>query len=370
MNFLSCWLTIAFAVAGPWLTPSRAAESRSEDLRSAARTGDITLRDFTFRQGSTLPELRLRYSSWGNPRKSKEGHAINAIVLFHGTGGSGIGYGAPQSSRSPAHPLLGRGAPLDSTRYYVIAPDAIGSGASSKPSDGLRMKFPAYDLSDMVRATRGLLDQLGVHHVLAVVGVSMGGREAWQFAVQYPDFMDAIVPLIASPFPNAGRRAMVDLVPQAILLADPAFFGGDYVIQPPSIRSAEQVYDLLMSGAPGWQTRYPTREVAIRGVLGPDSSRHRDACDFLYQLRLNDGFDAWSELDRVKARVLMINLADDELVPVELGHNRAAARKLRGARYLEVAATGQGHGGLMPTIDQWGPKLDRFLRRTAQMRAR
>ncbi|MBL9139116.1 MAG: alpha/beta fold hydrolase [Verrucomicrobiales bacterium] len=362
MRSFGPFLILVVTLVGQCGGRCRAAESVSEDLRPAARTGDIRLPNFVFRQGGSLPELRVRYATWGSPAKDPAGRIVNAVVLLHGTGGTGIGFGGPHTTSTPPHPLLGKGAPLDANRYFIVAPDAIGSGSSSKPSDGLRMQFPAYDLSDMVRATYQLLGHLEVHHVLAVIGVSMGGREAWQFAVQYPDFMDAIVPMIASPFPNAGRRALVDLLPQAVILGDPRFAEGNYSNNPPAVQWANQVYGLLGNGADGWQNIYPSREAARHAILGTAPSPRVDACDFLYQLRLNDGFDAWSQIDRVKARVLMINMADDELVPIELGHNRSAAKRLRGAQYLELAATGYGHGGLMRTVDQWGSKLGRWLR--------
>lgn len=257
--------------------------------------------------------------------------------------------------------LLGPGAPFDTNRFYVIAPDAIGSGASSKPSDGLRMQFPAYDLPDMVNATKLLMEELKARHVIAVAGISMGGREAWQFAVQFPDSMSAVIPMIASPFPNAGRRAFVDLLPQAIILRDPAFAGGAYRTNPPGLQIAEYVYDLFGSSAGAMQHQFPSRE-SVRSAIFDDRVYYQDdACDFVYQLRLNDGYDAWGQIDRVRAQVLMINMADDLLVPVELGHNRSAARRLPRATYLEIPATGYGHGGLKRTIDIWGPKLSRWL---------
>jgi len=323
----------------------------------------VVLRNFLFRQGGSLPELRLHYATWGRPVKNTSDEVTNAIVLLHGTGGSWKNFSRPLPSRNRAHPLLGPGAPFDTNRFFVVAPDAIGSGASSKPSDGQRMQFPAYDLSDMVAASKLLLEELGVRRALAVAGTSMGGREAWQFAVQFPNFMSAVIPMIASPFPNAGRRAFVDLLPQAIILRDPAFAGGNYRTNPPAVQIAEHVYDLLGSSASEMQGRFPSRE-SVRAAIFDDEARYDDdACDFLYQLRLNNGYDAWAQFDRVRARVFMINMADDLLVPIELGHNRRAANRLRDATYLEIPATGYGHGGLMRTIDVWGPKLSRWIAR-------
>jgi len=338
-------------------------EAQVSDPAPPSSTGNVVLRNFLFRQGGSLPELRLHYATWGRPVKNTSDEVTNAIVLLHGTGGSWKNFSRPLPSRNRAHPLLGPGAPFDTNRFFVVAPDAIGSGASSKPSDGQRMQFPAYDLSDMVAASKLLLEELGVRRALAVAGTSMGGREAWQFAVQFPNFMSAVIPMIASPFPNAGRRAFVDLLPQAIILRDPAFAGGNYRANPPAVQIAEHVYDLLGSSASEMQGRFPSRE-SVRAAIFDDEARYDDdACDFLYQLRLNNGYDAWAQFDRVRARVFMINMADDLLVPIELGHNRRAANRLRDATYLEIPATGYGHGGLMRTIDVWGPKLSRWIAR-------
>jgi homoserine O-acetyltransferase/O-succinyltransferase len=342
----------------------------SEDVRGWAQSGEVVLRHFAFRQGGELAELRLHYSAWGKPQKDDLGRVRNAIVCLHGTGGSGIGFGGPISARGHAHPLFGVGGVFDTNRFYVIAPDAIGSGVSAKPSEGLRMRFPAYDLSDTVRATRLLLEELGVQHALAVVGVSMGGREAWQFAVQCPEFMDGVVPMIASPFPNAGRRGFIDYLPEAIILNDPAFAAGNYQTNPASLQLARQVYGLFLGGPASQLERYPTRQAVRDSVYNPTAPGQGDACDYIYQLRLNDGFDAWSQIDRVQAEVFMINMSDDLMVPVELRQNRQVARRLPKATYLEVSATGYGHGGLMRTIDVWGPKLSRWLQRIEKRQAR
>ena len=202
------------------------------DYTKLATQGDYVVRDFKFHTGETLGELREHYASWGEPRRNTAGQITNAVLLLHGTMGSGISWGTASAASPNVHPLLGPGGALDVSEYYVIAPDTIGAGKSSKPSDGLRMKFPRYNLEDIVAAERLLLEYLRVKHLVAVVGASMGGRQTWQWGVQYPEFMDALVPMVASPFPNAGRRGVIDFLPEAIIKADPTWNGGNYEKNP------------------------------------------------------------------------------------------------------------------------------------------
>lgn len=326
------------------------------------------LRDFRFHSGQTLPELRQQYSTWGTPRRNAQGEITNAVLLLHGTLGTGRGWGRPPAGGGP-HPLLGPGGPLDAGRYFVIAPDTIGSGQSSKPSDGLRMKFPRYTLHDIVEAQRRILDDLGVGRLVAVIGASMGGRQAWQWAVQYPERMQAVVPMIASPFPNVGRRGLIDTITEEIIRRDPAFQDGAYEQNPEqAVRLASLFYSLFLTGLPTWEERVPTREAAYQlAQAGGGAFQNADATDLIYMMRLNDGFDAWSQLDRVRVPVLIINVAEDEMVPLALGHARQAVERLHDAEYIEISDPVFGHGGLRRGISQWGPRLKEWLDRKTKL---
>jgi homoserine O-acetyltransferase/O-succinyltransferase len=329
------------------------------DFRKDAVQGDYVAKDFHFHDGETMPELKLHYATWGTPRRNAAGEIVNAALLLHGTGGAGINFaGRPGVHESP---LLGAGGPVDTTIFYVIAPDAIGSGGSSTPSDGMRQKFPHYNLEDVVAAGKLVVESLGVHHLALVTGISLGGRTTWQWAVQYPDFMDALVPMIASPKPNAGRRGQIDFLAEAIVRNDPDFDGGNYKTNPHSVALAKTMYGMWLSQAAGLQEEYPTREAVgdeFTNMLVPET----DANDFIYQVRMNDGFDAWSQLAKVRAPVLIINMAGDLMVPAQLGDAKAAAAKLKDATYIEVAEGSEyGHGGLMRTISAWGPKMRAWL---------
>jgi homoserine O-acetyltransferase len=202
-----------------------------------------------------------------------------------------------------------------------------------------------------------------VKHLVAVLGASMGGRQTWQWGVQYPGFMDALVPMISSPFPNNGRRGVIDLLPEAIIKADPAWKQGDYEKNPDSARLADLVYSLFLRTPAWYQQELPTRADAEKWVReGRGQFGWPDANDFIYMMELNDGFDAGSQLDRVSCPVLIINVVGDHMVPVELQHAQKAAARLKNATYLEIKEEAQyGHGALGRTAKLWGPKLREWL---------
>ena len=333
------------------------------DYTKLAVQGDYVVRDFKFHSGEKLPELRLHYAAWGTPRHNAAGEITNAVLLLHGTLGDGISWGHAYTSSSNLHPLLGPGGALDTGEYYVIAPDTIGSGKSSRPSDGLRMKFPHYNLEDIVSAERLLVEHVGVKHLIAVLGASMGGRQTWQWGVQYPEFMDALVPMISSPFPNVGRRGVIDFLPEAIIKADPGWKDGNYGKNPDGARLADLTYSIFLRTPSLLQDQLPTREATENWVReGRGSFGWPDANDFIYMMELSNGFDAWSQLDRIHCPVLIINMAGDNMVPVELHQAEKVLARLKNATYLEVKQEAEyGHGALGRTVNIWEPKLREWL---------
>ncbi len=337
--------------------------SPDADYTTRATQGDYIVHNFQFHDGEALPELRLHYATWGTPRRNAAGDVINALLLLHGTLGAGLDWGHAYPSSPHVHPLFGPGEALDSNEYYVIAPDTIGSGKSSRPSDGLRMKFPHFNLEDIVKAERLLAEHLGAKHVIAVLGASMGGRQTWQWGVQYPDFMDALAPMISSPFPNAGRRGLIDYIPEQIIKSDPEWKSGNYEKNPDSARIADLTYSIFLRTPSWYQKEMPSRaDVAKLVREGPGQFHAPDANDFIYMMELNDGFDAWSHLDRIKCPVLIINMAGDNMVPVELHDAEKAAARLKTATYLEIKGEAEyGHGALGRTVNVWGPKLRDWL---------
>jgi homoserine O-acetyltransferase len=225
------------------------------------------------------------------------------------------------------------------------------------------MKFPRYNLEDIVKAERLLAEHLGAKHVIGVLGASMGGRQTWQWGVQYPEFMDALVPMISSPFPNAGRRGLIDYIPEQIIKTDPEWRDGNYKKNPDSARLADLTYSVFLRSPTWYQHELPTRADAERSVRG-GSGQHNapDANDFIYMMELNDGFDAWSQLDRISCPVLIINMAGDNMVPVELHDDEKTVARLKNATYLEIKEEAEyGHGALGRTMNIWAPKLRDWL---------
>jgi homoserine O-acetyltransferase/O-succinyltransferase len=327
-----------------------------------AEEASFVLRDFAFASGEKLPQLRIHYMTWGEPKRDQNGKITNAILLCHGTMGNAGSFAGWWAAS-----MFGPGQPLDSSKYFVIASDTIGAGKSGKPSDGMRMKFPKYRLDDVVHAQRRLLSEaLGVEELVAVIGISFGGRQTWQWGIQYPDSMRGLVPIVSSPFANAGRRGMQDFLPAHAITSDPTWQGGAYKEQPRNMQLAIMMYWLGLDGAGHFWEAAPTRGRAFSYL--PETTRELarswDANDFLYQLRANEGFDAYSALDRVKARVLIVNMVADEMVPVDLHHAEKAVEKLGAkAQYLLVReASEHGHFAAAYTTGVYGPKIAEFLR--------
>ena len=299
------------------------------------QSGDFVLQDFRFHSGEVMA-LRQHYTTLGNPKGE-------AVLILHGTGGNGAGMIAG------FRPLFAAGAPLDTASHFVILPDAIGHGGSSKPSDGMKAKFPRYNYDDMVTAQMRLLTEgLGVHHLRLVIGNSMGGMETWVWGVKYPAMMDGIVPLASQPTAMASRNWMMRKLVIETIKADPAYRGGDYTAPPPSMKYAQAFFSIGTSGGNlGWAARTSTHEAADKTITDmlarPDGG---DANDTIWQLDASRDYDPAPKLADITAAVLAINSADDERNPPELGTTEAAIRKLKNARYYLIPATNEtrGHG--------------------------
>ena len=306
--------------------------------------GDVVLRDFHFKSGETLVDLRMHYYSFGQPVKDKNGRTTNAILILHGTGGSGRQFLAPQFSQV----LFGPGQLLDVSRYFVILPDNIGHGKSSKPSDGMHARFPQYEYDDMVKAQHELLEKgLGIHHLRLILGTSMGCMHSWVWGETYPDFMDALMPLACLPVQIAGRnRLWRDMVIEGIR-QDPEWKNGDYTTEP---RAALQICaDLLLIAGSAplvMQKNLPTREAAdkyldenVKRIMSID-----DANDVLYAVSASRNYDPSPHLDRIIAPVMYINSADDFINPPELGIAEREAKKVPHGRFVLLPISNQTHG--------------------------
>ncbi|MGH9442974.1 MAG: alpha/beta fold hydrolase [Thermoanaerobaculia bacterium] len=309
------------------------------------KEGDFVLRDFRFSTGERLPELRIHYRTLGNPKSDSAGIVRNAVLILHGTTGSGKQF----LSENFAGVLFGPGQLLDSATHFIILPDGIGHGGSSKPSDGLHARFPHYTYDDMVEAQYRLLtDGLHVNHLSLVMGTSMGGMHTWVWGERHPDFMDGLAPLACVPAQIAGRNRMLRKMIIDDIRGDPEWSGGDYKTQPRGLQSAVQVLLFMVSSPLQWQKAAPTRDTADRFLEEQMKSRITgvDANDFLYAFEASRDYDPSNELETITAPVLAINSADDQINPPELGLMEKLMPRVRRGRYVLIPTSEatRGHG--------------------------
>ena len=330
----TCWLSLCASYA----------QQTEPATKPAPTEGDYIAHSFHFKSGETLPELRLHYTTFGKPERDGSGKVANAVLILHGTGGTGHQFLAPQF----AQVLFGPGQLLDANRYFIILPDNVGHGKSSKPSDGLHAHFPQYDYDDMVAAQHELLEKgLGVNHLRLVMGTSMGCMHSWVWGETYPDFMDALMPLACLPVQIAGRnRLWRDMVIQGIR-QDPDWKNGDYTAEP---RAALQISaDFLLiagSAALPLQKSLPTRDAADKYL---DDSMKRiaasyDANDLLYALSASRNYDPSPKLETIQVPVMFVNSADDFINPPELGIAEREIKRVKKGKFVLVPASEQTHG--------------------------
>lgn len=324
--------------------------------------GQFVLHDFHFASGETLPEVRMHYVYFGTPRKDSHGHVNNAVLIMHGTGGSG---NSLVNDRF-AGVLFKAGGVLDATKYYIILPDGLGHGNSSKPSDGLRAKFPKYGYRDMVNAQHELLTKgLQVDHLRLVMGTSMGCMHTFLWGTLYPDMMDALMPLACLPVPIAGRnRVWRELVIQSIQ-QDPGYQNGDYKDEPyTGIRVAAAMLLVAGSAPIQMQLSLPTREAADEFVTKymTQQTANLDANDFLYQVSASTDYDPSPDLEKIRAPLLLINSGDDFINPPELGIAEREIKRVKNGRFILLPASDQTHGhGTHTWAAVWQPHLAQLL---------
>ena len=321
----------------------------------APQTKEWVVQDFRFQSGEVLPQLRLAYTTVGDPRGEP-------VVVLHGTAGSG----ARMLTPGFAGELFGPGQPLDARKYFIILPDAIGAGGSSKPSDGMRMAFPKYSYDDMVQAQYRLVrEHLGLAHVRMVLGNSMGGMQAWMWAQKYPGFMDIAVPMASVPAAMSGRNWMMRRFLIESIKRDPAWANGQYTAQPPGLGFALAHFSLATSGGTQkLQHDAPTRAQADalidRQLAAPVAG---DANDHIYQWDASRNYDASGQLDRIESFVLAINSADDERNLPELGLLEQGMRRVKNGRIVLSPASTQTSGhGTTGNAKWWKDALAEVLR--------
>jgi homoserine O-acetyltransferase/O-succinyltransferase len=314
----------------------------------APAEADYTIQNFKFTSGETLPELRIHYRTLGKLEKDRQGKVTNAALIMHGTTGSGAQFIRPEF----AGELFGKGQPLDVTKFFIVLPDGIGHGKSSKPSDGLHAKFPRYGYVDMVEAQYRLLtDGLGVNHLRLVMGTSMGGMHTWLWGEAHPDFMDALMPLASLPTQISGRnRAWRRMVIDAIR-NDPAWNGGEYPAaagQPPSLRTAAEMLWFMSSNPVLRQKEAPTlaKTDEVLDKFVEQIVKTDDVNDVLYALEASHDYDPGPNLEKIRAPLLAINSADDLINPPELGILEREIKRVPHGRAIVIPMSDKtrGHG--------------------------
>ena len=323
-------LAASFAFAADYPTPTE---------------GDYTIRDFKFTSGETLPELRLHYRTLGKPEKDAQGKTTNAVLIMHGTTGSGAQFIRPEF----AGELFGKDQPLDATKFFIVLPDGIGHGKSSKPSDGMHAKFPRYGYLDMIEAQYRLLTKgLGVNYARLVMGTSMGGMHTWLWGELHPDFMEALMPLASLPTQISGRnrawrRTVIDAIRN-----DPAWNGGEYQTQPPSLRTVAEMLWFMSSNPVLRQNEAPTlsKTDQLLDKFVEQIVKTDDANDVLYAVEASHDYDPGPNLEKIRAPLLAINSADDLINPPELGILEREIKRVPRARAIVIPLSDKtrGHG--------------------------
>jgi homoserine O-acetyltransferase/O-succinyltransferase len=344
------------------------AAAQAADAPAPATTeGDFVVHDFKFADGETLKDLRLHYTTLGTPHRNAQGRADNAVLILHGTGGDGHQFLRPQFSGV----LFVPGGLLDPAKYFIILPDGIGHGKSSKPSDGLRAKFPHYDYDDMVAAQYALVTRgLHVNHLRLVMGTSMGCMHSFVWGETYPDFVDALMPLACLPVQIAGRNRLWRRMTAEAIRNDPAWMGGEYKSQPEAgMRTA--IDFLIMAGTTPLvsQKAYPTRDAAdayLDDITKRDLAT-MDANDFLYQVEASRNYDPSPKLGLIKAPLMWVNSADDFINPPELGIAETRVKEIKRGQFVLIPISDQTHGhGTHTWAAVWKDHLAALLAESAR----
>lgn len=330
----------------------------------AVEEGDFVIRDFRLQTGQVLPELRLHYRTLGKLKCDERGAACNAVLIMHGTGGSGAQFLRPEF----ADVLFASGGELDTSRYFIILPDGIGHGGSSKPSNAMRARFPRYGYTDMVTAQHRLVtEHLRVPHLRLVMGTSMGGMHTWLWGQRYPDLMDALLPLASLPTQISARNRVWRRVAIDAIRNDPQWRNGEYTEQPQSLRTAQQMLFLMGSNPLLRQQQMGTlaQSDAVLDAAVAETSKTSDANDLLYQLEASHDYDPGAGLEKIRAPLLAINFADDLINPPELGILEREIKRVPHGQALTLPASAQSRGhGTHTVAVVWKQYLQELLARS------
>ena len=337
--------------ASPW----------DRQVNTAATPADANFNDYRFRDGETLDSLKIHYATLGTPHRSAQGDIDNAVLVLHWTGADSRALLSPTFMKA----LFDPGRPLDAKRYYLIFPDSVGHGQSSKPSDGLKTKFPNYDYGDIVDLQHKLVTEtLGIRHLHAILGLSMGGMNAWQWAEAYPDMMDAVMPVVSLPIPVSGRNLLWRRMVIDAIRSDPEWKNGNYTETPRGFVVGYNILRMMIDSASALQHEVPDG-AAVDKFLGANrfAAEHQDANDLLYSLKSSFSYDPEPELARIRTKLFALNFADDEFNPDRLQVLQTVVPKLEHGRYVVQAGTPSSPGHFTMTRPElWAQHVAEFMR--------
>ncbi|WP_233868474.1 alpha/beta fold hydrolase [Paraburkholderia adhaesiva] len=348
---------IGGAVCATLLSPVYAAQ---DTAMPQPVSGDFVAHDFHFSNGTTLPEVRIHYTTLGTLQRDAQGHATNAVLLLHGTTGTGRAYLAPAFQRE----LFAPGAPLDASRYFIVMPDGLGRGGSTKPSDGQHARFPNYGYGDVIEANhRMLVEGLGIDHLRLVLGTSMGGMQTWMWGERYPAMADALMPIASQPIPMAGRNWLWRQMVAGAIRNDPGWHDGDYTAQPTQWTRVMPVFTIMTGNAARMQTQAPNRAAATKlyDTLDADASKN-DANDVLYWFESSWDYDPSPQLAQIRAPLFAVNFADDLINATDLGVMQKLVAQVPHGRYIEMPESAHSYGHqTLAHPEVWKPYLVELL---------
>jgi homoserine O-acetyltransferase len=337
--------------ASPW----------DQGTNPAAVQADAWFDNYKLRDGQTLARLKIHYSTLGVPHRNSKGEIDNAVLVLHWTGADSRALLSPTYTKA----LFDPGRPLDAHRYYLIFPDSVGHGQSSKPSDGLKMDFPNYDYGDIVDLQHKVVTEtLSIKHLHAILGMSMGGMNAWQWAEAYPDMMDGVMPIVSLPISVSGRNLVWRRMVIDSIRSDPEWKNGDYTETPRGLIEGYNVLRMMIDSASALQNEVPNGPAADK-FLGVNrfTAEHIDANDILYSLKSSFSYDPASGLSAVKTKLFALNFSDDEFNPDRLQILQTVVPKLEHGRYVVQPGTPSSPGHFtMTRPDLWAQHVDEFMR--------
>ena len=346
--------------AGPGIAQTSAPPAAAQQPIPAAVQADAWLDNYTFRNGETLERLKIHYATLGTPHRNARGDIDNAVLVLHWTGADGSTLLSPTFTKA----LFDAGRPLDARRYYLIFPDNVGHGQSSKPSDGLKARFPNYDYGDIVDLQHKLVTQtLGIKHLHAILGMSMGGMNAWQWAEAYPDMMDGVMPVVSLPIPVSGRNLLWRRMVIDEIRSDPEWNDGDYTQPPRGWIYGFRVLRMMIDSAPSLQQQIPDGAAADKFLATTRlQAEHTDANDILYSLKSSFSYNPELELSKITTKLFALNFSDDEFNPEELKILERLVPKLQQGRYVIQPGTSTSPGHYtMTRPDLWAQHVDAFM---------